>query len=54
MCWDDNEPLEEVLIAIEPVAPERYQELVERGRAAFEPPTPAIAVSAWGSARPKG
>jgi hypothetical protein len=42
-CWDDIEPLDEVLIAIEPVAPERCQELVERGRAAFEPPTPAIA-----------
>jgi hypothetical protein len=42
-CWDDIEPLEEVLIAIERVAPERCQGLVECGRAAFEPPTTAIA-----------
>ena len=42
-CWDDIEPLEEVLIAIEPVAPERCRELTDNGRAAFEPAVPPIA-----------
>ena len=42
-CWDDIEPLEEVLMAVEPVPPERYQVLIERGCAAFKPNTPPIA-----------
>jgi hypothetical protein len=36
-CWDDIEPLEEALIAVELVAPERYQNFIEYGRAAFDP-----------------
>ena len=42
-CWDDIEPLEEVLMAVEPVPTERYQVLIERGCAAFKPATPPIA-----------
>jgi hypothetical protein len=42
-CWDNVEPLEEVLIAIEPVPPERCRELTDSGRAAFEPAVPPIA-----------
>jgi hypothetical protein len=42
-CWDDIEPLEEVLMAVEPVPTERYQVLIERGCAAFKPNTPPIA-----------
>jgi hypothetical protein len=42
-CWDDIEPLDEVLMAVEPVPPERYQVLIERGCAAFKPNTPPIA-----------
>ena len=42
-CWDDIEPLEEVLIAVEPVASERYQHFIERGRTAFRPAIPSIA-----------
>jgi hypothetical protein len=29
-CWDDIEPLDEVLMAVEPVPPERYQVYIER------------------------
>jgi hypothetical protein len=42
-CWDDIEPLEEVLMAVEPVPTERYQVLIERGCEAFKPATPPIA-----------
>jgi hypothetical protein len=42
-CWDDIEPLEEVLMAVEPVPPARYQVLIERGYGAFKPATPPIA-----------
>lgn len=42
-CWDDIEPLEEVLIAVEPVAPERYRDFSERGRVAFKSAIPPIA-----------
>jgi hypothetical protein len=42
-CWNDIEPLEEVLMAVEPVPPERYQTLIERGRGAFKPAVPPIA-----------
>jgi hypothetical protein len=42
-CWDDIDPLDEVLIAIEPVPAERCRELAERGRAAVEPPVPTTA-----------
>jgi hypothetical protein len=42
-CWDDIEPLEEVLMAVEPVRTERYQVLIERGCAAFKPAVPPIA-----------
>jgi hypothetical protein len=39
-CWDDIEPLEEVLLAIEPVPLEQYQVFIERRRAAFKPTVP--------------
>jgi hypothetical protein len=42
-CWDDIEPLEEVLMAVEPVPSERHQVLIERGCAAFKPATPPMA-----------
>jgi hypothetical protein len=42
-CWNDIEPLEEVLIAVEPVPPQHYQTFIERGRAAFRPATPPTA-----------
>jgi hypothetical protein len=42
-CWDDIEPLDEVLMAVEPVPPERYQVLIERGYKAFKPATPPMA-----------
>jgi hypothetical protein len=42
-CWDDIEPLEEVLMAVEPLPPEQYQVLIERGYGAFKPATPPIA-----------
>ena len=34
-CWDDIDPLDEVLIAVEPVPPERCRDYRERGRKAF-------------------
>jgi hypothetical protein len=39
-CWDDIEPLEDVLIAVEPVLPQRYRDFIERGPVAFKPATP--------------
>jgi hypothetical protein len=42
-CWDDIEPFEEVLIAVEPVPPERYQVFIERGHVAFKPTAPPTA-----------
>jgi hypothetical protein len=42
-CRDDIEPLEEVLIVVEPVPTERHQVLIERGYGAFKPATPPIA-----------
>jgi hypothetical protein len=42
-CSDDIEPLEEVLIAVEEVAPQRCRDLTERGRTAFNPNIPPIA-----------
>jgi hypothetical protein len=42
-CWDDIEPFEEVLMAVERVLPERYRDFVERGRAAFQPAKPPTA-----------
>ena len=42
-CWDDIEPLDEVLMAVEPVPPERHQVLIERGCGAFKPATPPMA-----------
>ena len=42
-CWDDIEPLEEVLMAVEPVRTERYQLFIVRGYGAFKPATPPIA-----------
>jgi hypothetical protein len=42
-CWDDIEPLEEVLMAVEPLPPEQYQVLIERGYGAFKPATPPMA-----------
>ena len=42
-CWDDIDPLDEVLIRVEPVPPQRYRDFVERGPASFKPPIPPIA-----------
>jgi hypothetical protein len=42
-CWDDIEPLGEVLIAVEPVSPERQQAYNKRQRAAFKPAAPPTA-----------
>jgi hypothetical protein len=42
-CRDDIEPLEEVLIVVEPVPTDRYQVLIERGYKAFKPSAPPIA-----------
>jgi hypothetical protein len=42
-CWDDIEPVEEVLIAVTPVPPERYQTFIERGRDAVKPAAPPVA-----------
>jgi hypothetical protein len=42
-CWDDIEPLDEVLMAVEPLPSERYQVLIERGYGAFKPATPPMA-----------
>jgi hypothetical protein len=42
-CWDDIEPLEEVLIRVEAIPPQRYQDFIERGPASFKPTTPPIA-----------
>jgi len=42
-CWDDIKPLDEVLMAVEPVPPERHQTLVERGYVAFKRAIPSTA-----------
>jgi hypothetical protein len=42
-CRDDIDPLEEVLIRVEPVPVQRYQDYIERGRDAFKPAIPPIA-----------
>jgi hypothetical protein len=42
-CRDDIEPLEEVLIRVEPVPAQRYQDFIERGPVAFKPAVPSIA-----------
>jgi hypothetical protein len=42
-CWDDIDPLDEVLLAVEPVASDRYQDFVEHGNTAFESAIPPIA-----------
>jgi hypothetical protein len=42
-CWDDIEPLDEVLLAAEPIPPERYQAYIERGYTAFAPTSPPTA-----------
>jgi len=42
-CWDDIKPLDEVLIAVEPVPAERCREFTDRGRAAFKPAIPPMA-----------
>jgi hypothetical protein len=42
-CWDESEPLEEVLMGVEPIPAERYRDFIERGCAAFKPPVPPIA-----------
>ena len=39
-CWDDIEPLEEVLIEVESVPAERYRDFIERGPTAFKPAVP--------------
>ncbi|MGA8707062.1 MAG: hypothetical protein WB646_08760 [Steroidobacteraceae bacterium] len=36
-CWDDIDPLDEVLIAVEPVPSDRYQTYTAHGRSAFMP-----------------
>ena len=35
-CWDDIEPLDEVLLAIDHVAPDRYQQFIEHGPACLQ------------------
>jgi hypothetical protein len=42
-CWDDIEPLEEVLMAVEPVPPEQYQVYMESGYTSFAPTSPPAA-----------
>jgi hypothetical protein len=42
-CWDDIELLDEVLLAAEPIPPERYQAYIERGHTAFAPTSPPTA-----------
>jgi hypothetical protein len=42
-CRDDIEPLEEVLIRVDPVPAQRYRDFIERGPASFKPATPPIA-----------
>jgi hypothetical protein len=42
-CWDDIEPLEEVLMAVEPAPPERYRDFIEHCRVAFKPTFSRIA-----------
>jgi hypothetical protein len=42
-CWDDIEPLDEVLIAVQFVASDRYQDFTEHGYTAFKPAIPPIA-----------
>jgi hypothetical protein len=42
-CRDDIDPLEEVLVRVEPVPVQRYQDFIERGRDAFKPALPPIA-----------
>jgi hypothetical protein len=42
-CWNDIDRLNDVLIAVEPLAPERYRDLEERGHNAFMPAIPPIA-----------
>jgi hypothetical protein len=42
-CWDDIEPLGDVLMAVEHVLPERFQLLIEHGHAAFKPRIPPMA-----------
>ena len=42
-CWHrDIEHLDEVLIAVEPVPPKRFQVFLKRGRAAFKPAMPPM------------
>ena len=42
-CWDrDIERLDEVLIVVEQVPPERFQVFLKRGRAAFKPVIPPM------------
>jgi hypothetical protein len=42
-CWDrDIEHLDEVLMAVEPVPPERFQVFLKRGRVAFKPAIPPM------------
>jgi hypothetical protein len=42
-CWDrDIEHLDEVLIAVKPVPPERFQVFLKRGRLAFKPAIPPM------------
>jgi hypothetical protein len=41
-CWNDIELLDEVLIAVEPVAPRRFREFTRRRRKAFRPAIPPI------------
>jgi len=42
-CWDDIGPFNEFLIATEPVASDRCQELIDHGYTAFKPTTPPVA-----------
>jgi hypothetical protein len=42
-CWDDIAPFRDFLIAVQPVASDRYLDVTEHGSAAFKPHVPPIA-----------
>ena len=48
-CWTDIKPLDEVLIAVEPVSVARYNDCVERGHMPFMPPGPPRAAQMLGT-----
>jgi hypothetical protein len=42
-CWDDIEPLDAMLKAVEPGPPKRSRDFIERGGIVFEPTVPPTA-----------